>query len=444
MIGSVRYAAFLKNLVVVGCFLAGCRPPQAAPRDTEQVEVVSVTSALSTAMDRTFTMPLPAGVARNDVALAGKAFRGVQIDDRVRVTALTPGRLVQLASATGTVNLGADARLEGDMISQGTGTASIGNRSVVVGNVTTAQDLFLGQGATVSGTVRSNFNLGAATSFSVSTVFPAGICNNIVLEPGNTSTAAPGCFRNMTVKTGSRLTLTAGTYHVDDFDIEPNADLILNKSAGPITIFVKNSLIFRGTFQHGGGKTGDLLIVFAGTSASFEGPLRGTLLAPNARVNLASVGGHSGAVFADSVTVHQGTVFSFDPFSWSAIPRDCGNRVVAEDGVCLNPMIFVPGVMGTRLKKVSTGEELWIGCLLTDHSQLTLNPSDPQVPIVAGDIIRTVNCPSSNEKKGLIALGYAIGSAVLGSSFGIPSAVATDYLLDRYAGLAIFTARRST
>src|SRR5262249_53599017 len=59
------------------------------------------------------------------------------------------------------------------------------------------------------------------------------------------------------------------------------------------------------------------------------------------------------------------------------------------------PLIFIPGMTGSKLVDQSTGVELWPGGILTDHRLLTLNPSAPPNPnIVATDAIYTMTVGS--------------------------------------------------
>jgi pimeloyl-ACP methyl ester carboxylesterase len=55
----------------------------------------------------------------------------------------------------------------------------------------------------------------------------------------------------------------------------------------------------------------------------------------------------------------------------------------------VEPLIFIPGISGSRLADSTTGEELWPG-IGKFHDPLTLNPNDsPNPNIVAGDVIRS-------------------------------------------------------
>ena len=59
------------------------------------------------------------------------------------------------------------------------------------------------------------------------------------------------------------------------------------------------------------------------------------------------------------------------------------------------PLIFIPGITGSRLVDQSTGEELWPGGILTNHTLLTLDPNAPPNPnIVATDAISSMTVGS--------------------------------------------------
>jgi hypothetical protein len=74
---------------------------------------------------------------------------------------------------------------------------------------------------------------------------------------------------------------------MNSFDVESGAKVVLNSSAGPVEIFVKTTIIYRGQFSDVTGKPENLRITFLGTSAAFlEASFLGRFSAPNAAVTL--------------------------------------------------------------------------------------------------------------------------------------------------------------
>jgi hypothetical protein len=76
--------------------------------------------------------------------------------------------------------------------------------------------------------------------------------------------------------------------------LESGSFLRVDADDGPVTIFVRDELIIRGSLEYVGGEEGDLTIVYLGTAeATLETSFAGRLYAPSAKVNLGNGGSHS-------------------------------------------------------------------------------------------------------------------------------------------------------
>jgi hypothetical protein len=107
---------------------------------------------------------------------------------------------------------------------------------------------------------------------------------DIIVPRNVTQSATPGSYGKLSVDQGSTLTLAPGDYFLDRLILETTSKLVLDQRTGPIRLFVKTELTYRGTFSTlpAGGNT---FIHYVGVNAGFlEGPFTGTVLAPNGRI----------------------------------------------------------------------------------------------------------------------------------------------------------------
>jgi len=125
--------------------------------------------------------------------------------------------------------------------------------------------------------------------------------------PDGSFTLAPGQYGPLTVYSRAKLTLSAGNYEFTSFDLEPQAVLVV-PSAGSeaVHVFVKNSVIYRGSTTIAGGTLAPLYLAYFGSAAvTIESVFLGTVVAPNASLNLQSLNGagsYQGEFFAAQVT----------------------------------------------------------------------------------------------------------------------------------------------
>lgn len=138
----------------------------------------------------------------------------------------------------------------------------------------------------------------------------------IPLEPNQSASPAPGSYGQVVVKTNATLNLRSGSYFMTSLQIEPGANVRLSKSAGPIQIYVKDSLIFRSSFQDPSNDATNLLLFYAGTAGTFiEAPFSGSIVAPNAKLDLATVPSqHAGTFFAREIEVRPSVTILHRPY----------------------------------------------------------------------------------------------------------------------------------
>jgi hypothetical protein len=310
-LGFECYARAWPACAVLLLLLSGCTG------SSEEGEAKLARSTEAAVIERVLSYSLPPLTASQSVAIG--ATRSLSVRDRSRV------RLPNGSSAT-VANLAA-------------GTTSIGV-SAQVGNVWSVPSVLLQENAAVSGFLKTSGTLtpkdGSTVSGGVTeqlpitpeqrtrhVVFPTAT-QPVAVEKDQQRTLAPGSYLALTVKSQAKLTLSAGSYYFQSLLFEPQAEIRLNKTAGPIFIYVLDSFIHRGTFVDGGGKLANALFGYFGTvAAAVEAPFLGTLIAPNAKITLATVPapGHRGAFFGKDVELAPDTTVWLHPFGVTVEPR---------------------------------------------------------------------------------------------------------------------------
>jgi hypothetical protein len=100
--------------------------------------------------------------------------------------------------------------------------------------------------------------------------------------------------------------------------------LDIDNRGGPVYFYLRQGLTFRGRIAERNPSLPNMLfVVLGGGAMPIEAPFRGTLVAPNASLTLATVGaaGHTGAFYAQSIEVAPDVVVHFRPFT----RPDCGD-----------------------------------------------------------------------------------------------------------------------
>ncbi|MGH7271594.1 MAG: hypothetical protein ACREJ3_14280, partial [Polyangiaceae bacterium] len=173
----------------------------------------------------------------------------------------------------------------------------------------------LGLGDSVAGPILQNKQV-TLPPLSVPLSFPPS-SGNVTIALGQSGVLAPGSYGKVTVY-GS-LTLAAGTYYVENLDIEPFSTVTLDKTSGPVVLDVQSQLSLGAPMvDHGSHPGSNILVNYVGTlPLVFSVPFTGTLASPNASVLLGAVlnGGHTGVFLAHGVVVAGAVITrqAFDP-----------------------------------------------------------------------------------------------------------------------------------
>jgi hypothetical protein len=288
---------------VVGLLAAGCG-------DAKKDDVVTFHKALAVQ----FSLVTPNGDPKATLLSASDS---LVVDDRVTIgtTAL------EVAAAFGTST-----------------TTQIAAGVQAHANLTSRAPVFMGSSATIFGSARSGSTItkqlgarvlgGEFPNSAITSVptqwtvgFPDTNQGDVILQPDQTRTLAPGAWGNLNVNSRSTVFLRSGTYYFQSVNTEPQARIMLDKTAGAIFIYVRNAFSLKGAFVSNGGPEGEVLVGYLGTSIAYiEVPLLGTIVAPNATVDLRRPpdnSPHRGAVFAKGIHVLSNATVLRLPFSWT-------------------------------------------------------------------------------------------------------------------------------
>jgi hypothetical protein len=259
-----------------------------------------------------FEMALPVNATVQSSAL-GTFGGALLINDRVKVLAATTG-YATVTAVQGAIKVGADAKI-GSVF--GDQDIELRARAAVNGSLWAAKKLTPDATSLVTGSKTVGVPISDGQGESWPVYFPNSNQGAVSLEPNQTRSIAPGAFGDASVKAGAKLSLRAGTYFFQSLTLEPSSTLELDNRTGPLFIYVRNRLIYRGKTVELSASTPNVLFGVVGSdSVMVEAPFRGTLVAPKAAVVLATVGaaGHVGAFYGRSLEVHQDNTVQHRPF----------------------------------------------------------------------------------------------------------------------------------
>lgn len=259
-----------------------------------------------------FQMALPVSATVQNAAL-GTFGGSLLINDRVKVFAASTG-YATVTGLQGLVRVGADAKV-GNVF--GDQSVELRARATVTGSLWAATSLTADTTALVTGSKTVAVPISDGQSESWPVYYPNTNQGLVGLEPNQTRSLAPGAFGDTSVKNGAKLSLRSGSYFFQSLTLEPSSTLELDNRNGALFIYVRNQLIYRGkTVELAPTLPNVLFGVVGSEGVTVEAPFRGTVVAPNAAVTLATVGapGHVGAFYGRSLEVHQDNTVQHRPF----------------------------------------------------------------------------------------------------------------------------------
>jgi hypothetical protein len=227
--------------------------------------------------------PYPTCLDRSSACV--QTSQSLSVSDSAIVEAGSQGASALVNTGGGAVQIGVGATV-GDVVS--VGPVMLADRATVNGLIQTRSSVQMGSDVVVTGPVASEASLNLPPAVDLSdVVFPTMAEGDILVSPDGRVPASPGSYGAVRVYSRGQLTLTAGTYYFRDLDLEPQGQLVLDESAGPVVILVESSLIYRGGIVMPDGTPASVFLGYLGTQpVSLEMDFSGTLIAPNAPVTL--------------------------------------------------------------------------------------------------------------------------------------------------------------
>jgi hypothetical protein len=183
---------------------------------------------------------------------------------------------------------------------------TLSDRVTVTGIVKSAGTITLGNQDVIGGPIVSSSGVILPDLSAYQVTFPTVFAPGVTLQPGGTATLAPGAYTSTSIASRATLSLSAGTYFFTSIDVEPQAVISLNDTAGPVIIYLQNAPILRGTFSSIHGGDPKLRIVYEGTGQmQLNAPFSGTAVAPNGTLDLSPGNGakYRGSFFAKDIEV---------------------------------------------------------------------------------------------------------------------------------------------
>lgn len=222
------------------------------------------------------------------------------VDDRavVRDAATGTGGGI-FSSGAGQTRVGFDAR-SGGILS--VGPVQVSDRASVSGPVISAGALDISPFATIAGP-RAAFAQVALPSIPALPAFPPATGGNITVHSGNRRTLTAGSFGNLTVTSGGTLILRAGDFFFQNLAVSSGATVRVTPTT---RIFVRTSFTAQTSFlATAGTAVQPIFFGFGGNTLSFDAVFNGTLVAPNATVFFGTGAGltFTGAFYGRSLEV---------------------------------------------------------------------------------------------------------------------------------------------
>ena len=256
-------------------------------------------------VQRTVTILLPRRLFPGAVLLA--ANQELLVNDRVNVVAGGMTTIVNMGTAQ--TNLGVDSRT-GDVWS--VAPLVLRDRATVAGTAFVSSTVTAAPSAVLANPVQNRDIVSSQDGIEWTVTIPTST-GDASLEPGQTRTLVPGSYGNASIKSSATLTLAPGIFFLRTLTLEPGAKLSVS---GKTVVYVTDGFTHRGTILGNDVSPGRLMVVYLGANfAPVESQFVGTIVAPNAKVSLASIAlPYQGAFLAKAIEVHQGARVEHRPF----------------------------------------------------------------------------------------------------------------------------------
>lgn len=328
------------------------------------------------------------------------------------------------------------------------------DRGRVHGFIRTSDTLETQNNTEIDGPVSENETL-VLPDLVLNVTFPTSTQGTIEPEPNQQQTAGPGYYNKLHAKSGAQVFFSSGVYYLNEFFLEPDATLWLNQSMGPVIIYVRDGFTYRGKIEAMGGGFPRLFIGYLGANlAVVERVFRGTLSAPNAKINIASVtetyeGAFHGKdieAFPDAKICHHRFELRYDELPGATVPQppfdpvvDLGFETLAgwsspQASLSLGSTPLTQGQRSLRIDDVSGTTDIVSADFSTTLAEQGATrflvdlwiPSNQPNPTFVGSLSAIIMIPSAGinvANLGAIALTGLVQDQFVTLDFNMPAAL---------------------
>jgi len=191
-------------------------------------------------------------------------------------------------------------------------------------SIVSASAVTLQQGATAGSSIANDQSLLPPIAYPFQATVPNSTAD-VLLEPGQTVDLPPGTYRAVSVRQNSVLRIGSGIYFMDSLGVE-SGGIVQVRPTGTVgvRIAVVTSMWMRGTIDDAGDARFLFILYLGQSEASLEKAFRGTILAPNATINLGAAVTHVGAVYGARIQTNPGAHFVFLRYQPDQVYTDDG------------------------------------------------------------------------------------------------------------------------
>lgn len=260
-------------------------------------------------------------------------------------------------SGDGPLELQASSKA-GTLVSRG--PLLLRDSAFVEGDATTSGAAERQNNVVVTGTLLERISMGVRDAARWSVRIPTTTGESIQLEPDTVRQVSPdaGHLLTLRVQPRARAILRSGQYFLKSLEVASEGILEIDDTDGPVVLYVEEGFSYQGVTQHPLDGTADsvaapqLLIVHMGASSIYvRSPVRGTVLAPEAEIIVATYEGppHEASFLGRSVQVQGSVTVNATRFNWNAIEQF--RKLAGADYGALH--VAVP--RGTNLRNMVAG-----------------------------------------------------------------------------------------
>jgi cytoskeletal protein CcmA (bactofilin family) len=250
-------------------------------------------------------------------------------------------------NSEGLVGSNASVRFEQGQPSRHTGDVwAAGNinvqpKNTIQGNLTARNAVHVDRSAKVNGVISAGAGFPGLVLPVLNFTKPPSSARTVLVEKDKAANLTPGIYNVVRVEQHGVLPLRSGVYTMNNLWLEDEARLALNLSGGPVTINVANILSSAEEvtikINSAAGTSRDILINYKGTTPFHLGKgsqFRGSLIAPNARVEVSVGAVHKGMICAKEIAVlDRARILSHDvpgELSKSSLTLEEGSDLTSE------------------------------------------------------------------------------------------------------------------